>query len=669
VKSFGDRHVRVNLDPSATYAGTADGYNQKSWKLRPGWAGMSLTINGGDRLPDSKGPYTFAASGTKVAVTTAAGKKVKGSPFSSEVVVKMSGTASPSLIQVMGRSGPQKNTTSSSGADVRYRGDMRIRSNGSRLRLVNRVGIEGYLYGVVPRESTSSWPQQELRAQAIAARSYAAASGTGDLYCDTRSQVYNGYSHGTRTTASAYRHEVASTNTAVDATKGRYVTYGGSIVKTFFSAASGGYSANNEDIWGGTAQPYYRGVPDPHETGSYDPWNKNVTVDGLELAKLIKSKVSGEPSGAGSTVYVQSVTIHHSWPTGFVRTVDVTWSTGAKSTGISASSFRSALSLRSTKFFVNANGGRLTASDRYLRSVAASKRAYATAGSATSVVVVNGDDAHYADAASAVALSSVADGPVLFVRAGSVSSAVLDEVKRLDPEKLYIVGDSNAVSSTVGVKLKALVPNTTRLGGSDRYKTSAAVAREAVKLGANPGRVIVSPGASWTDAAVAAAVAGAARRPLLLTAESALSSPTAAAIEDLGFTSSVVVGGTDVLSAQTIEQLCARTGEGAPAKRIGVTGDRYDTAVEAATWAVDSLGCTASTVYVATGKAIPDAFIAAGLSAHARHPLLLTSTYTPSDVTRDYLAATHDAISSVTIVGRPSTVGIACALQLQSDGH
>src|SRR4051812_43676118 len=79
-----------------------------------------------------------------------------------------------------------------------YRGSLVARAPGGALNAINDVGIEGYVKGVVPNESPASWPADALRAQAVAARSYALASGVGgdgfDVYDDTRSQVYGGMS-------------------------------------------------------------------------------------------------------------------------------------------------------------------------------------------------------------------------------------------------------------------------------------------------------------------------------------------------------------------------------------------------------------------------------------------------------------------------------------------
>src|SRR5689334_320263 len=101
--------------------------------------------------------------------------------------------------------------------------------------VVDAVALEQYVKGVIANEPRPSWPEAELRAQAIESRSFALTGGVDgngfDLYDDTRSQVYDGRAS-----------ETASTNEATDATRGEVVTYGGGIAETFFSACSGGYT-------------------------------------------------------------------------------------------------------------------------------------------------------------------------------------------------------------------------------------------------------------------------------------------------------------------------------------------------------------------------------------------------------------------------------------------
>ncbi|MBW8060657.1 MAG: SpoIID/LytB domain-containing protein [Solirubrobacterales bacterium] len=142
-----------------------------------------------------------------------------------------------------------------------YRGALEVVPTGSdagSLNAVNAVPVDQYVKGVIPNESPASWPMAALRAQAVAARSYALATrvdGNGfDLYNDTRSQVYEGIAS-----------EAVRTNRAANATGGQVVRYRGRIAQTFFSACSGGHTESVQNVFFGPAIPYLVGVPDPYD--------------------------------------------------------------------------------------------------------------------------------------------------------------------------------------------------------------------------------------------------------------------------------------------------------------------------------------------------------------------------------------------------------------------
>ena len=162
-----------------------------------------------------------------------------------------------------------------------YRGSIQVDLVNGKLRAINFVGLEQYLYGVVPSEMPYTWLPEALKAQAVAARSYALAtrkSGAFDLYPDTRSQVYLGIDH-----------EKPSTNAAVDATAGKVVLYEGQVARTYFFSTSGGRTASAEDVWG-EAVPYLVSVPDPYDTISpYHNWGP-FSFTGAKLAKMMKLK-------------------------------------------------------------------------------------------------------------------------------------------------------------------------------------------------------------------------------------------------------------------------------------------------------------------------------------------------------------------------------------------
>src|SRR3989440_1898373 len=162
-----------------------------------------------------------------------------------------------------------------------YRGSIQVDVVSGKLRAINLVGLEQYLYGVVPSEMPFTWHPEALKAQAVVARSYALATrraGAFDLYPDTRSQVYLGI-----------EHEKPSTNAAVNATAGQVVLYQGEVAKTYFFSTSGGRTASAEDAWGEPV-PYLVSVPDPYDSISpHHDWGPLVFT-GAKLAKVLKMK-------------------------------------------------------------------------------------------------------------------------------------------------------------------------------------------------------------------------------------------------------------------------------------------------------------------------------------------------------------------------------------------
>jgi SpoIID/LytB domain protein len=195
---------------------------------------------------------------------------------------------------------------------------------------VNYVALEAYLYGVVPSEMPRTWLPEALKAQAVAARSYAlAVRKTGswfDLYSDTRSQVYLGIAH-----------EASSTTAAVQATAGEVVLYGGHLATTYFFSSSGGRTSSAQEVWPSSqAIPYLVSVDDPYDTISpHHRWGPFV----ISAARL------GHVMGArGRLTDLRMAT----GPSGRVKTVTAVGSQGEfTATG---SDLRRALDLRSTWF-------------------------------------------------------------------------------------------------------------------------------------------------------------------------------------------------------------------------------------------------------------------------------------------------------------------------------
>ena len=211
-----------------------------------------------------------------------------------------------------------------------YRGQIQVDVVDGKLRAVNIVPLEQYLYGVVPSEMPSTWSAQALDAQAVASRSYALGTrkigAPYDAYSDTRSQMYLGTSA-----------ESAAATAAVNATRGQVLSYGGQIAMTFFYSTSGGETESSVD-WTGTALPYLISVPDPYDAISpYHNWGP-VPVTAQTISKALK--VSGPITDATTTMN----------PAG--RVGRLTLQTPLAPLTVTAATLRSAIGLRSTWFTV-----------------------------------------------------------------------------------------------------------------------------------------------------------------------------------------------------------------------------------------------------------------------------------------------------------------------------
>src|SRR4029077_5612173 len=159
-----------------------------------------------------------------------------------------------------------------------YRGELRATATQKTLQVIDVVGLDAYLLGVVAGEMPKEWPPAALQAQAVAARSYALASRVKnrpfDLYSDPRSQVYYGVAA-----------QSPPTTAAVKATAGEILTYGGKVATTFYYSSSGGRTASSEDVFG-IVLPYLQSRPDPWDAGSpYHRWEpRSFTAASLAAA-------------------------------------------------------------------------------------------------------------------------------------------------------------------------------------------------------------------------------------------------------------------------------------------------------------------------------------------------------------------------------------------------
>jgi stage II sporulation protein D len=188
-----------------------------------------------------------------------------------------------------------------------YRGQLVVDVVNKRLRAINTLPLEEYLYGVVPAEMPSTWLPAALESQAVAARSYALASRRGgsafDVYPDGRSQAYLGLSV-----------ETPAATEAVDETAGEVLLYNGNIADTLFSSSTGGRTQSAADAFGPPGRPYLVSVNDPFDKISpYHDWGP-VPVPGTTLGhalgvsgRVVDATVKRNASRRAKTITITSL--------------------------------------------------------------------------------------------------------------------------------------------------------------------------------------------------------------------------------------------------------------------------------------------------------------------------------------------------------------------------
>lgn len=222
----------------------------------------------------------------------------------------------------------------------RYRGALELRHKGGGLTAVNIVPVDGYLRSVVPEEMPVDWPAEAIKAQSVAARSFALASrgrhaGEGyDLCTTTHCQLYTG-------TAA----EKSASNAAIKATRGEVLTYGGKPIEALFHTDSGGMTENSEDVWGSHV-PYLRVAKDtPAKTM---PWTKTITKADLERKLAAKGHDIGKVRSIALSPLAIGRAAKDRTASGRVKTMTVKGTKGTAT--LSGTTWRSLLGLKSTLF-------------------------------------------------------------------------------------------------------------------------------------------------------------------------------------------------------------------------------------------------------------------------------------------------------------------------------
>ncbi len=274
-----------------------------------------------------------------------------------------------------------------------------------------------------------------------------------------------------------------------------------------------------------------------------------------------------------------------------------------------------------------------TGSDRYETAVLLSMKAYPFG--APAVFVVKGDD--FPDALAAAPLAAAYGGPIIITPSSGLTSALAEELKRLNPSKVFFVGLADSVMP--GIQAALPVAEVITIRGQDRYETAVLLAEELKKKLGTIERVVLAPGDKFPDALSVAPLAAKNGWAIVLTPQTGpLPKVTAEGIGALGVTQGLRVGTWVKFPAQ-VTSVVSRTGV-----------DRYDMNLRIADFGT-SRGLSFAHVALLTGENYPDALVAAPYLVGDGGVLLLTHPEVLSTGVRDVLVGNAPDVRKVDIVG------------------
>ncbi|EGW41825.1 cell wall-binding repeat-containing protein [Desulfosporosinus sp. OT] len=261
---------------------------------------------------------------------------------------------------------------------------------------------------------------------------------------------------------------------------------------------------------------------------------------------------------------------------------------------------------------------------------------------AEAAILVN--EKSYADALPGTVLAAAVNAPILLTNSQQLRAATLDELQRLKPKTIFILGGRAVVSAQIEQTLKAEYQNVIRIGGYDQYETAAMIARYLKEQNlAAPGKAVVAYGENFPDALAVSSLAAFQHIPILLTKTHSLPSFTQDALQVLQVSKTTVVGGTAVISTEVANQL--------PGMERFSGMDKYATAIAIA----KGMNADLNTVFVATGENFPDALAGSALAARTKSPIVLVNKVLPT-VADNFLKSNIGRIREMMVLGGTGVV-------------
>ncbi|SFS06669.1 Peptidase inhibitor I9 [Agrococcus baldri] len=290
---------------------------------------------------------------------------------------------------------------------------------------------------------------------------------------------------------------------------------------------------------------------------------------------------------------------------------------------------------------------RLAAGNRFETAVEISQQGYPDGAGV--VYVASGE--RFPDGLAAAPAAAREGGPLLLTRAGALSQVVINEIERLSPERIVIVGGEPSVSAAVAAELEALAGTVDRVGGANRFETSRLIAQYAFESSEN---AFIATGRDFPDALSAGAAAGSIDAPILLVDGMAdgADDATIAELDRLGVVNTYLMGDQNSMSNGIELEL---NNEAFVVHRFA-GANRFLTAVQVNQ---EMFSGPVPAMYIASGMKFPDALSASALAAAEGSPLYLAQpTCIDSSIVTESLRLDQPPVF---LLGDESTLSAAVA--------
>ncbi|MCQ6278659.1 SpoIID/LytB domain-containing protein [Bacillus sp. EB600] len=540
-----------------------------------------------------------------------------------------------------------------------YLGDIQFNVSGTYINTINKLPMEDYLKGVVPNEMYPSWPVEALKAQAVAARTYALGK-VGMTINDTVSyQAYGGYIWNSS--------DYTKSTQAVDQTAGQVLRYNGSLISAVYSASNGGYTDSNSNYWGSAPLAYLPAQQDPYDPQI--PWTLSVNklqinTNGLDLLNPDAwwNNVSENAADASVITNIKTYIKNNYFPNSEIKVTGVPKLELSEPDSIGK---RRIGSLTVNYFVKNADGTyqrtsgsqlsdsygtSLSGNDRYATSVAVANQGWTHSDA---VVLGRGDIP--VDALTGTVLAKKYNSPLLLTTSTQVPASVLEKIKSLTPSKVFVLGGEGAISNPVLTQISDLGIPVERISGDTRYGTSVKIAEQ---LSDSSEVFITSGDANSPDALSVASYAAKNQIPILVTKSNGLPEETKSYLAKHTSTKAYIIGGTVAVTENVVADL----------SKLGITNveriagsDRYDTSVAIA----KKFSFDLSNVFFARGDLFIDALPGAALAAQYNSPVLLTRQNNFSDAPKAWLKGLTNR-PKIYYLGGPAAISDATRTEIKN---